>query len=437
MAQTNDDARVIRVDALARVEGEGALTIRLEGSEVVDVQLRIYEPPRLFEAFLQGRAASEAPDITSRICGICPVAYQMSACSAIEDALGVRPAGALRDLRRLLYCGEWIESHVLHMMMLHAPDFIGVPDVMTLAEIHPERVQGALRMKKTGNQIVSRLGGREIHPINVRVGGFYRAPRQAELQSLLPSLIESRDEAENLLDWCARLTFPDLDRGPQYVALQHPDEYPMNEGRIASTGSLDIAVADYEAHFVEEQVPHSTALHSRIVGGGPYVCGPQARFALNAERLSPRAKAAAERVGLTPDCRNPFKSILARGVEVLYAFDEAIRIIESYEPPPAPALETSPVAGRGMGATEAPRGLLYHRYDLDAEGTIEAAKIVPPTSQNQRSIEDDLRSLAATLAELPLEDARARAEHAIRNYDPCISCATHFLHLSIERETAR
>ena len=437
MAQTNDDARVIRVDALARVEGEGALTIRLEGSEVVDVQLRIYEPPRLFEAFLQGRAASEAPDITSRICGICPVAYQMSACSAIEDALGVRPAGALRDLRRLLYCGEWIESHVLHMMMLHAPDFIGVPDVMTLAEIHPERVQGALRMKKTGNQIVSRLGGREIHPINVRVGGFYRAPRQAELQSLLPSLIESRDEAESLLDWCARLTFPDLDREPEYVALQHPDEYPMNEGRIASTGGLDIAVADYEAHFVEEQVPHSTALHSRIVGGGPYVCGPQARFALNAERLSPRAKAAAERVGLTPDCRNPFKSILARGVEVLYAFDEAIRIIESYEPPPAPALEASPVAGRGMGATEAPRGLLYHRYDLDAEGTIEAAKIVPPTSQNQRSIEDDLRSLAATLAELPLEDARARAEHAIRNYDPCISCATHFLHLSIERETAR
>ena len=225
----------------------------------------------------------------------------------------------------------------------------------------------------------------------------------------------------------------ELDRDVEYVALQHADEYPMNEGRIASTRGLDIDAADYEEHFIEEQVPHSTALHARIVGRGPYICGPQARFALNAERLSPRAQAAAARVGLKPEGRNPFRSILARGVEVIYAFDEAIRIIDAYQPPPVSAIDAKPQAGRGAAATEAPRGLLYHRYDLDADATVLEAKIVPPTSQNQRSIEDDLRAIAPTLAAIPYDDARARAEHAIRNYDPCISCATHFLRLSIER----
>lgn len=433
MANKTNGTRIITVGELARVEGEGALMIQLQGEQVVDVQLRIFEPPRLFESMLRGRAAAEAPDITSRICGICPVAYQMSACHAIERALDVRCDGALRDLRRLLYCGEWIESHVLHMTMLHAPDFVGVPDVMTLSERYPERVQGALQMKKTGNAIVTALGGREIHPINVRVGGFYRAPRRDELTGLLPDLEAARDEAERLLDWCAQFEFPELDRDVEYVALQHPDEYPMNEGRIVSTGGLDIDAIDYEEHFIEEQVPHSTALHSRIIERGAYVCGPQARFALNADRLSPRAQEAATRAGLTPGRINPFRSILVRGVEVVYAFDEAIRIIEGYRPPSSSAVETKPRAGRGAAATEAPRGLLYHRYNLDDGATILEAKIVPPTSQNQCSIEDDLRAIAPTLAALPHADARARAEHAIRNYDPCISCATHFLRLSIER----
>jgi coenzyme F420-reducing hydrogenase alpha subunit len=320
------------------------------------------------------------------------------------------------------------------MAMLHAPDFLRVPDVMTLSEKHPERVHGALQMKKAGNSIVSALGGREIHPINVRLGGFYRAPRPEELRCLLPDLEAARDEAERLLDWCAQFEFPELDRDAEYVALQHPNEYPMNEGRIVSTRGLDIDAADYEENFIEEQVPHSTALHAKIVGRGPYICGPQARFALNAERLSARAKEAAARVGLTPQWRNPFRSILVRGVEVIYAFDEAIRIIEGYQTPSVSAVEAKPRAGRGAAATEAPRGLLYHRYDLDGDATILEAKIVPPTSQNQCSIEDDLRAIAPTLAALPHHDARARAEHAIRNYDPCISCATHFLRLSIERK---
>jgi coenzyme F420-reducing hydrogenase alpha subunit len=422
--------RTILVEALSRVEGEGALTLVLSGEQVIDARLRLYEPPRLFEALLVGRAAAEAPDLTARICGICPVAYQMSACHAIEDAYDVHPGGALRALRRLLYCGEWIESHVLHMVMLHAPDFLGVPDVVALAQRAPERVQGALRVKKAGNAIVGCLGGREIHPINVRLGGFYRAPRAAELRGLLPGLVAAREEAETLLDWCAGFAFPRFERDVELVALYHPGEYAMNEGRWRSTGGLDIAAGEVEDHIVEEQVPHSTALHARLAARGSYLTGPQARLALSFERLTPRAQEAAARVGVSADdSKNPFRSILARGVETIHALDEAIRIIDDYAPPalPAVALPAAPRRARGSAITEAPRGSLFHRYDIDAAGLLTSARIVPPTAQNQRTIEDDLRAMGTTLAALPEDDARARAEHAIRNYDPCISCSTHFL----------
>ena len=425
--------RTIQVDVLARVEGEGALTLVLDADRVVDAKLRLFEPPRLFEALLRGRACTEAPDLTARICGICPVAYEMSACHAVEDALGVRVDGVLRDLRRLLYCGEWIESHVLHMVMLHAPDFLGVPDAMTLAKHHPERVHGALRIKKAGNAIVAALGGREIHPINIRVGGFYRAPRRDELVALLPELRAARDEAEQTLDWLATFTFPRFERDYELVALRHAAEYPMNEGRLVSSKGLDIDVRELNAHIEEYQVPHSTALQARIRGRGAYQAGPLARFALNADRLSPRAQAAAARVGLDPSCRNPYRMLLARGVEALYALDEAIRLIDGYRPPALAHVPVTLRAGEGHAITEAPRGILYHRYKIDEAGLITDAQIAPPTSQNQRGIEEDLVALGPMLASLPIEQATRRAEQAVRNYDPCISCSTHFLTVAFER----
>jgi sulfhydrogenase subunit alpha len=429
--------RTITVDALARVEGEGALTIAVEGGRVTDVRLRIFEPPRFFEGLLAGRAATEAPDVTARICGICPVAYQMSSCHAIEAAYGVAPGGAIRDLRRLLYTGEWIESHVLHMVMLHAPDFLGVPDVIALSGIAPERVRGALRIKKAGNAIVARVGGREIHPVNVRVGGFHRAPAASELRALLPELAGAREEAEALLDWCAGFRFPRVERDVELWALRHPDEYALNEGRWVSTAGADLAMEEIDAALVEDQVPHSTALHARLLGRGGYLLGPRARLALSFDRLSPRALAAAARAGVDPGSvrKNPFRSVLARGVEVIWALDEAIRIIEGYAPPAAPAvpLPPAPRFARGAAVTEAPRGSLFHRYEIDEAGVTRSARIVPPTSQNQRAIEDDLRHLAPSLMAMPADAARARAEHAIRNHDPCISCATHFLDLRIER----
>ncbi|NUN48276.1 MAG: Ni/Fe hydrogenase subunit alpha [Candidatus Brocadiae bacterium] len=426
--------RRIRVEALARVEGEGAMHIEVRGGKVEEVRLEIYEPPRFFEAFLRGRAFGEAPDITARICGICPIAYQMSAVHAMEDALGVRVGGALRDLRRLLYCGEWIGSHVLHIYMLHAPDFLGYEDAIRMAKDFPGIVERGLMMKKLGNEIVTTIGGREIHPVNVKVGGFYRTPARSELRALAEKLKRGRDAAVETVRWVAGFEFPDFEPDYEFVSLRHPNEYPFNEGRIASSRGLDADVHDYRDHFVEEHVRHSNALHSVIRGRGAYFLGPQARYSLNFDRLPAIAREAAKNAGLGPVCRNPFRSIIVRSVEVLFAFDEAIRIIEGYEPPPAPAVEIVPRAGEGCAMTEAPRGSLYHRYRIDADGRILEASIIPPTSQNQKSVEADLRAFAGQSLHLDDEALTWKCEQAIRNYDPCISCATHFLKLTVHRE---
>ena len=427
-------ARTIKTDYLARVEGEGALYVKIKDAKVENVKLKIFEPPRFFEALLRGRAFSEAPDITARICGICPVAYQMSAVHAMEHALGVTVDGQLRALRRLLYCGEWIESHVLHVFMLHAPDFLGYPDVVRMAQDHPDIVQRALQLKKAGNAIVAFLGGREIHPVNVRVGGFYKVPAKQEFAQLAEKLKWGRDAALETVRWTAQLPFPDFEQDYEFIALRHPAEYPFNEGRLVSNKGLDIAVQEYEDHFEEQHVSYSNALHSVLKERGAYFVGPLARYNLNFDRLSPLAQEAARAAGLSPLCRNPFQSIIVRSVEVLYAFDEALRIIEQYERPEHPAIELQPRASTGYAITEAPRGILYHRYRLDDEGLILDAKIIPPTSQNQKTIENDLRHYVEQAIDLPEDQLTWQCEQAIRNYDPCISCATHFLKLHIERK---
>jgi len=419
--------KTIKIGNLARVEGEGALYLKIKGDEVLDVRLEIFEPPRFFEALLRGRTFGEAPDITARICGICPVAYQMSAVHAIENAFGIEVDGPLRALRRLIYCGEWIESHTLHVYLLHAPDFLGYPDAIRMARDHPGIVERGLRLKQTGNEILRLLGGREVHPINVCVGGFYKLPIRRELDPLAERLRWAREAALETVRWAATLPFPEFEQDYEFVGLRHPLEYPFNEGRLVSNRGLDIAVHEYEDHFVEEQVPHSNALHSRFTGHGPYLVGPLARYSLNFDRLSPIVQEAARAAGLSSVCRNPFRSIIVRSVEILQACDEALRIIENYERPDRPSVSIQSRAATGYGCTEAPRGILYHRYRLNDTGVIEEAKIVPPTSQNQKMIEDDLRQFVQANIHLPKEKLERRCEQTIRNYDPCISCATHFL----------
>jgi sulfhydrogenase subunit alpha len=426
--------RVIATDYLARVEGEGAMHVSISGDEVTDVQLRIFEPPRFFEALLRGRAFSEAPDITARICGICPVAYQISAVRAMEDACGVAiDDGPIRALRRLIYCGEWLESHALHVYFLHAPDFLGYPGAVEMAKDHREIVERGLQIKRAGNSLIATVGGREVHPINVRVGGFYRAPERAELLVLREPLQRAREAALQTVRWSATLPFPEFELDHEFVALAVPGEYPIDRGRITSSRGLDIAPGAFDEHFVEEHVAHSNALHARLRGHGSYLAGPIARFNLAADALSPLAREAAAEAGLQGGCRNPFQSIVVRSVEILYACDEALRIIDSYEPPDRPALEVHPRRAVGSGASEAPRGTLVHRYEIDDDGTILDAHIVPPTSQNQLAIEEDLHRFVQRYVHVSDEELTLLCEQAIRNYDPCISCATHFLKLDVQR----
>ncbi|WP_040800889.1 Ni/Fe hydrogenase subunit alpha [Nocardia higoensis] len=425
-------SRQLRVGSLTRVEGEGALRITVSGDTVESAELNIYEPPRFFEAFLRGRAYTEPPDITSRICGICPVAYQVSACNAIEQACGIELDRPLADLRRLMYCGEWISSHALHIHLLHIPDFLGCPDAITLATRDRDLVEQGLAVKKAGNSLLELLGGRPIHPVNVRVGGFYAVPARAQLDALADQLRRALDHAVETAHRIAGFEFPDVELDHHLLAAIDPDRYAIEAGDVHTSTGLRFPAREFPAHVSEQQVPHSTALHA-LLDGAPYLTGPLARYTLNSHQLSPLARRVAADIGLGDECRNPFRSILVRAVEVVYALDEALRLIAAYTVPARPAVPAPSRAGIGHGVSEAPRGLLYHRYAIDAEGTVESATIIPPTSQNQSVIEDDLRR--AVEAGLGLDDAALTAlcERTIRNYDPCISCSAHFLELQVTR----
>ena len=423
--------RTISAEGISRVEGEGSLRVRVKDGRVVDVALDIFEPPRYFEALLVGRHFTEAPDITARICGICPVAYQMSACLAMEDACGVVVDERIAALRRLLYCGEWIQSHALHIYLLHAPDFLGCADAVELADLDPISVTRGLDIKRTGNMVMQTVGGRAVHPVNVRVGGFYRAPELESIRALTEPLRRARDAALKTVEWVAGFEFPDVTNEYRFVALDQSDRYAIDGGRPSSDG-LTLSAAQFAEIAVEEHVARSTALQATLGGRDRYLTGPLARFALNASYLPEVARDAAAAAGLYAPCVNPFRSIVVRAVELVFACDEALRLVERYEPPVQPAIEVVARAATGTAATEAPRGLLLHQYDINDEGIIRRARIMPPTSQNQLSIEDDLRRVVENGLSLDDEELQWRCEQAVRNHDPCISCAAHFLDLTLE-----
>lgn len=424
----------IRVPVLARVEGEGALEIAIHKQKIESLQLRIYEPPRLFEKFLEGRSYQQVVDMVARICGICPVAYQMSAVHALEQAFGVKPQAHTRLLRRLFYCGEWMQSHALHIHLLAAPDFLGFDSAVEMAAQYPAEVRRGLRLQALGNDLIALLGGRSVHPVGVCVGGFHRLPSQRDTESMLEKLQAARADASALLNWTAGLDLPDDEQDFCSVSLRHADEYPLNEGRIASSHGLDIPIEDYQQHFDEFQVPYSTALHASLHDHN-YLVGPLARLNLNLDRLPESVRQAVEFTGISFPSRNMFHSIVARAVEIVFCIEEAIQILQLPLAGLPAHVEASPCAGEGYGCTEAPRGLLWHRYQTDESGKITSARIVPPTSQNQARIEEDLRtSLQAFGLDRDEAALRLHAETVIRNYDPCISCATHFLKLRVNRD---
>lgn len=430
MAEQRDIS--IQVPVLARVEGEGALDLHVHNGVIEDLKLRIFEPPRMFEKLLEGRDYSEVPDMVARICGICPVAYQMNAVHAIESLFGVEPGPWVRAMRRVLYCGEWIQSHSLHIHMLAAPDFLGCASVIELARENADVVRRGLRLQALGNDIIRLLGGRSVHPVGVRIGGFHRAPSM-EVHALRERLRAALPEAEALVHWTASLDLPESEQEFTSVALRHPEEYPMNRGQLVSDAGLDIPINLFEAHFTEQQVAHSTALHC-LHNGRPYLVGPLARLNLNRDLLPTPVRAVLDSTGIRFPCRNMYSSMVARAVEIYFAVYEALHLLDAYREPESPFVNVQARAGTGFSCTEAPRGMLWHRYDIAADGSIRRARIVPPTSQNQARIEADLRQALQAYG-LEHEDAalRRRSEMVIRNYDPCISCATHFLDLRVQR----
>jgi sulfhydrogenase subunit alpha len=423
----------IRVPILARVEGEGALELDIERGQIHDLKLRIYEPPRFFEQLLVGRSYQEVLDVVARICGICPVAYQMSAAQALEQIFALQISPWTQAMRRLFYCGEWLESHGLHIHLLAAPDFLGFDSAPAMAQRYPDELRRGLRLHELGNDLVSLFGGRAVHPVGACVGGFYRAPAQADADALLTRLRAIEPEAAALVGWTATLPLTDLSSDFVSVALSHPDEYAINQGRLRSSAGLDLAVADYNRYFHESQVAHSSALHSHLQGK-TYLTGPLARINLNWAQLPEVVRDNALVSGLNFPSRNMFHSIVARAIEIHFSVVEAIRLLSDYRPTQTPNLRVVPRAGEGFGCTEAPRGILWHHYRTDAQGIIEFARIVPPTSQNQARIEEDLRSSLIQFGlDQPADALRLLSEQVIRSYDPCISCATHFLDLRLNR----
>lgn len=428
-----DQLRSFHVEELTRVEGEGALDLVLEGDEIVDLKFKIFEAPRFYEAFLQGRDHLEVTDITARICGICPVAYQTSAANAMERILGLEPTPEILDMRRLLYLAEYIESHALHVYLLHAPDFLGYPGGVELAQDAPDIVKRGLRLKKLGNDLMALIGGREICPINPRVGGFWKAVDAADLKRFRSEVEWALEASLDTVRWTAAMGKPFLDLDYEFVALRLPDEYAVIDGRVVSSRGIDIDPSEWGEVFEEEHVEWSNALHARILDRGSYMCGPQSRFNLNRELLHPVALEAAAEAGLSDPVTNPFESIVVRSVEIVHAAASILDLIDRYRRPEPAHLSADPRAGEGHGVSEAPRGLLYHRYRIDDFGIVQDAQIVPPTSQNQLRIEEDLRRLVPTIVDLDDEAMQVTLEQAIRNYDPCISCATHFLDFRVHR----
>ncbi len=422
----------IHIPALARVEGEGALTIRLKDGVVDDILLNIYEPPRFFEGFLLGRYFQDVPDITARICGICPVAYQMSSVQALEAALQVTISPEVRLLRQLLYCAEYIESHALHIYMLQAPDLVGYESAISLAADAPELVKKALRLKKIGNDLLKTIGGRSVHPVNTCVGGFYRWPSVEAIHALIPELEWAREASIETVKWAATLNYPDFEQDYEFVALSRLEEYSIYDGYIVSTTGRRTSPEEFEKFYLETHVERSNALHSHTAENTTYFVGPLARINLNFKQLRPAARQAAKDIGLKLPLRNPYKGLLARAIELVHTTDLAAELASLYKPTGPSFKEFKVRPGEGFGVSEAPRGLLYHRYVVDEQGLIRFARITPPTAQNFAQMEADLWALAPTVVKQPQEQASISFEHLLRSYDPCISCATHFLNLKIE-----
>ena len=417
--------KTIQVDYIARVEGQGAINIDIrQDGKVKHLQFKIFEPPRFFESFLIGRKYDEVMELTSRICGICPVAHQITALRAIENAIGIDPSDQTKDLRKLMAISAHIQSNVLSMYFLSLPDLMGYESALAMAKSHMDIFKRALELKKLGNDITQIIGGRSVHPVTMLVNGFSSLPNKNKLQAIRKRLINSKKEAFETVDLFTNIEIPDFVRQCEHIAISDPKYYAINEGRLKSSKGLDIDEMDYRENIYEKQKAYSTALHSYIKDRDSFMVGPLPRVNLNYNQLSQDAKNAAKRTGVKFPNYNPFVSHLARAIELVHDIDESIQIIDRLELKEEQR-GISCKAGFGAAITEAPRGSLYHSFILDNNGIVKKADIVPPTAHNAYNIERDMTEFVQNIIDLPLDEITLKCEMLVRAYDPCISCSAH------------
>ena len=433
----------INVEYLTRVEGHGNIVIDVKNGMLETCRLDIVESPRFFEGMLRGRSIFEAQHITSRICGICACGHSLASIQAAEDALGITPTEQTVKLRKFLLDIEILDSHLLHIYILAAPDLLGVKSFIPLIRTHNDIVRRALRMKKTCNDVCDILVGRHVHPISAIVGGFTKLPRPRDIDAMLILLRGMQPDMDKTVELAATLKFPEFERDTEYVALVNDDdEYPLFMGDIGSTDGVRMNKKDYRKITNEFIVPHSSAKHTRL-SRESYAVGSLARFNLNAEKLLPNAKAVAEAVGLKPKCINPYLNTVAQLVESVHCLDHAISILEDLKVRPLNYDEeivvglneqnSIPVrAGNGVGAVEVPRGILFHNYETDKNGVITSANCIIPTNQNTANIEYDMMKLVPEILHMKEKEITLATEMLVRSYDPCISCSAHFLNITFK-----
>jgi sulfhydrogenase subunit alpha len=419
----------IDVHHVTRVEGHGNIVVDVKKGKVKECRFDVVEAPRFFEAFVRGRPYYELSHITSRICGICSVGHATASLHATEKALGVEPAEQAVLLRKLIFHGEIIDSHVLHTYYLAAPDFFGVHSVIPLAETHRDVVERALRIKKLSGDLCAMIGGRHTHPCAMAVGGFTHTPTEQELRDMRARLVDARADMDETVALFSGLAWPEFERETEYVCLKQDDEYAFVDGTVVTSDGFSYPMEDYRQVANEACVPHSTAKwthHKR----DSYMVGALARLNNNFDQLHPRAKEAAARLGLEPVVTNPFLNTAAQVVEMVHCVEDSVRIVDELltrgvQPEEPPAVDVR--AGEGVGACDVPRGILFHNYVYDENGICTEANCVIPTNQNMANLNADMQVLVPQILDKPQEEIRLTLEMLVRAYDPCISCSAHFL----------
>ena len=415
----------IVTDYITKIEGHGFLNIKFEEHEA---RLTVLEGERLFEGFLLERNYLDAPFITARICGVCPTVHSLTSICALEKALGIEVSPETETLRRFLLAGQMVQSHALHIFFLALPDYLDVESVLEIAGKYPDEFHIALNLKRFGDKLITMIGGRAVHPITLQVSGFDRLPSEEQLNELLDDAKGLMDEAEQAVALFGKLAYPDLVCTTQYLASMKKDEYATyNAYRIASSQGKDFEVVDYDKNIKEVVKQYSTAKFSTKDKQG-FMVGALARMNIGKDLLNTKAKEVLANLPVVYPSSNPFHNNLSQAVEILHFLEEIIMLLNqllAVDMNNARTFDYEIKAGYGVGACEAPRGTLYHAYEINKQGMITKCNIITPTAQNLTNIEEDAGKLLEETTDLDQEKRRHLLDMLVRAYDPCITCSVH------------